>query len=211
MQKRILAFAVMACMAAVSAVAAPTPAKKAPKKFVFTKYEEAVAAATASERPILVICTAKGTPQEALLTKDVMKNPYFMKEFVKPNLIVWHLPCARVNNQPWPDPPKGLSTNAVALLNYALRSPRADTDKEYEHLYSGVVLVDSTGKKTIGAYLRTPNLQQPRADTPLNIWMQAVVYFMEAHNVPFTVSPALKKYMESDPDEKKSKKEKGKK
>lgn len=210
MKKGILAFAVMACVAAVSAVAAPAPAKKAPKKFVFTKYEEAVAAATASERPILVICTAKGTPQEAYLSKDVMKNPYFTKEFVKPNLIVWHVPCARVKNQPWPDP-TGLSSNAVALLNYALRSPRADTDKEYEHLYSGVVLVDSTGTKTIGAYLRTPQLQQPRADTPLNLWMQAVVYFMEAQNVPFTVSPALKKYMETDPDEKPAKKGKGRK
>lgn len=208
MQKKIMNLVVMACAAAMVASAAPAPAKKTPKKLVFTKYEEAVAAATASERPILVVCTAKGTPQEAFLTKDVMKNPYFMKEFVKPNFIVWHLPCARVKNQPWPDPPKGLSTNAVELLNYALRSPRVATEKEYEHLYSGIVLVDSAGKKTIGAYLRTPQLQQPRADTPINTWLQTVVYFCEAQQIPLTISPALKKYMETDPDEKPSKKKK---
>ena len=208
MQKGILALAVMACVAAVSAVAAP--AKKAPKKINFTKFEEAVAAAKASERPILVFCTVKGTPHEDYLVKTVMKNPYFVKEFAKPNLIVLHLQRPALKGAPWPDP-TGLSSNAVEVLNYALRSPRCDTDADYKHLYAGVVLLDSEGKKTIGAFLRTPNLQQPRADTPLNLWMQTVVYFMEAQNVPFTVSPALKKYMETDPDEKPAKKGKGRK
>ena len=201
MVSRILAVGLMAAASVACAVPAGTASKKAPKKLVVTKYEEAVAEATASERPILVVCARKGFAQDDFLSKQLLKNPVFMKELVKPNLVVWNLQCPPAKKgSPWPEP-QGLSSNAVALLNYALRSPRVETDKTYEHLYSGVVLVDSTGTKTIGAYLRPPQLQQPRADTPLNTWMQAFVYFCEGQKVPLTVSPALKKYMETDPGE----------
>ena len=188
-------------LASTAACAAPAgaPAKKTPKKLVVTKYEEAVAEATASGRPILVVCTRKGFAQDDFLAKQLLKNPVFMKELVKPNLVVWNLRCPIIKQGGfWPSP-QGLSSNAVNLLNHALRSPRVATDKTYEHLYPGVALVDSTGTKTIGAYLRPPQLQQPRADTPLNTWMQAFVYFCEGQKVPLVVSPALKKYMEAEP------------
>ena len=178
--------------------------KKTPKKFVYAKYEEAVAAATASDRPILVFCTVKETPLEEFLAKKVMTNPYFMKEFVKPNCIVCHLRRPAVKGAPWPDP-TGLSSDAIQVLNDALRSPRCEKEPSYRHLYPGVVLLDSTGRKTLGAFLREPKFQQPRPDTPLNFWLQTTVYFFEACNLSCTVSPALKKYMETYPDDKRTK------
>jgi len=208
MSKKLLVLLV--AMSAMAVSAAPVAAaKKTPKKTFFTKYEEAVAAAKASERPILLFCSTKGSATDEFYTKSILKNPVFNKEVVKPNLIVLQLQRPALKGTPYPDP-KGLSSNVVEVLNYALRSPRCATDKDYEHLYSGVVLIDSEGTKTIGAFLRLPQLQQPRPDTPVNLWMQTLVYFCEAQNVPFTVSPALKKYMETDPDAKPDKK-KGKK
>lgn len=201
MVSRILAVGLMAAASVACAVPAGTASKKAPKKLVVTKYEEAVAEATASGRPILVVCSRKGLAQDDFLSKQLLKNPVFIKELVKPNLVVWNLQCPIIKQGGfWPSP-QGLSSNAVNLLNHALRSPRVATDKNYEHLYPGVALVDSTGTKTIGAYLRPPQLQQPRADTPFNTWMQAFVYFCEGQKVPLTISPALKKYMETDPGE----------
>ena len=189
----LLRFAFFGC--ALGAVLAAFGAAK-PKPF-YTKTADAVKAAKASERPILVYFAGKNSKVDADYSGRVLKNKVFMGEVVGKNFVFLKI-VPQINMKGNAQTIVGLSTNDQAAVDLGFQG----VDKMWGY---GFAILDSEAKTALakGAY---GGISQPKADLPLNTWIETLIAACEAKKIPFEVSPALRKYLDNPPQEKKDRK-----
>ena len=180
---------------ALGAVLAAFGAAK-PKPF-YTKTADAVKAAKAAERPILIYFAPKDTKIDADFSNRVLKNKVFMGEVVGKNFVLLKVvpKMKLVGNA---QEILNLPTNDLASVNLGFQG----TDKMWGY---GFAILDSEAKTALarGGYA---GLAQPKADLPLNTWIETLIAACESKKIPFEVSPALRKYLDNPPQEKKDRK-----
>lgn len=178
----------LAALLSTSAFGAPKA-----KKPLYANGEEAAKAALACEQPIVVFLTVKGSKQEALINKKVLGNKA-VAEFFKKNFVVWRaVQKLGVDKQPHLT---GFTTNEVAMLKTFI--PR---DRETYHSVCAVLTPD--GKKCMKGYYADggmPGIME--LDTmPFPMWSQSFCINLDAGKVPYEVTPAFKKILESPAEE----------
>ena len=185
----------LAALLSTSAFGAPKA-----KRPLYTGGEEAAKAALACEQPIVVFLTVKGSKQEALINKKVLGNKA-VAEFFKKNFVVWRA-VQKLGDDKQPHL-TGFSTNEVAMLKTFI--PR---DRETYHSVCAVLTPD--GKKCMKGYYADggmPGIME--LDTmPFPMWCQSFCINLDAGKVPYEVTPAFKKILESPAEETAARKDK---
>ena len=184
-------------LSAVAACAAVTCAFGAPKAKAYTKTADAVKAAKAADRPIMIYFAPKGSKVDQQFSDKVFKNKIFMSEVAGKNFVLLKIvpQMKLVGNA---QTILGLSTNDLNSVNLGFSV--ADGSWGY-----GFAVLDSDAQKALvrGGYGGMP---QPKDDLPLNNWFEVLGTLCQSKGIKYEASPALQKFIENPQPAKKSKK-----
>ena len=165
------------------------------KKPLYTNGEEAVKAAVACEQPILVFLTVKGSKQEGLINKKLLGDKA-VNEFFRKNFVVWRATQKLgADKQPHLT---GFTTNEVAMLKTFI-------PKDRETYHSVCAVLSADGKKCLKGYYGDGGMPAILELEDLHIWLPTMLCSLDAGKIPYEVTPALKKFLETPQDEPKAK------
>ena len=184
-------------LSALAACAVGTCALGAPKAKFYTKTADAVKAAKAADRPILLYFAPKGSKVDQEFTDKVFKKKIFMDEVVGKNFVLLKIvPQIKMHGNL--QTIMGLSPNDQNSVNLGFQG----VDKMWGY---GFAILDSDAQKALvrGGYGGMP---QPKGELPLHNWFEVLNTLCQSKGVKYEVSPALQKYIANPPSEKKSKK-----
>lgn len=179
------------CLALAASLCAAACAFGAPKgkKPLYTNGEEAAKAAAVCGQPIMVFLTVRGSKQEALINRKVIGNKAFA-EFLRENFVVWRaVQKLGKDNQPHLT---GFSTNEVAMLKTFIA-------KIHETYHSVCAVLSPDGKKCMKGYVADGGMPAilDLETMPFRQWCQQFCLKLDSGNVPYEVTPAFKKLLET--------------
>ena len=179
------------CLVLAASLCAATCAFGAPKgkKPLYANGEEAAKAAVACEQPIVVFLTVKGSKQEGLINKKLLGDKA-VNEFFRKNFVVWRATQKLgADKQPHLT---GFTTNEVAMLKTFI-------PKDRETYHSVCAVLSPDGKKCLKGYYGDGGMPgiMDLETMPFPQWCQSFCINLDAGKVPYEVTPAFKKVLES--------------